>query len=197
MFRTAEAERRAEFLRMPRPAAIPTREEVGILLQAATVQPRDYLLMRLLYATGVRVGEVVALRWADVNWDELTIFVRDGKGDKDRYVLVDPTTLRLLAERKGESTPEMTLFGIKARAADKQFRKFARQTGLFQKYGEQGLGLAPHSFRHAFATHSYENGMDVYSLQALLGHEFLSTTYIYIKTARTDERAAYDASTIS
>lgn len=79
------------------PFAVPTRPEVQTLLDASRREPGVHLTLRLLYATGVRVGELANWLPGDVHWEDQHIFVRGGKGGVDRYVVVDSESLRLLA----------------------------------------------------------------------------------------------------
>lgn len=160
-------------------AAAPTPDEMWDLVEAAE-SSRDRLLVCLFYATGVRLAEFLRLSPQDVDWHEHRIFVRTGKGDKDRYCLVDPTTL---AELKGFLEPQAeTLLGLNsATPVEKIVRRLAVRTGIFEKYRRQGKTISPHSFRHAFATHCYLNGMSPGALKKLLGHARLETTQIYLE----------------
>jgi len=183
----------AEVLKGARLPAVPTRGEVTVYMQSAKVDPRDYLISRIFYASGIRLGELVALLFADVLWDERALFVRSGKGDKDRYALLDTETLALLRDWQGTRGTEAPLFDIEERAVQRAVEKYAKQTGLYQKYLAMDRSFSPHSFRHAFATHCYENGMDLFTLKRLMGHEYLETTEIYIATGLDRWRVSYDS----
>ena len=169
--------------------AVPTRREIRRLIQAAR-PPRDRLIMRLLYATGVRVGELVKLQAADVRSD-LTVFIRSGKEDKDRYVCVDPATMRMLERWIAADPNRESLLDISVRQVNRLVKEYAGPLGLVEKYEQMNRSFSPHSFRHAFATHSYENGMDLYVLKKLMGHEFLTTTEIYVATSMRYARKVY------
>lgn len=170
--------------------AVPTRKEVFRLIRAAP-PVRDRLIIRLLYASGLRVGELVALKKADVRPSERTLFVRSGKGDKDRYVCIDPRTMRMLGHWMTVSPEAEMVLDIEERQVARVVKKYGQKLGLVQKYEQMGRSFSPHSLRHSMATHCYENGMDLFTLRKLLGHEFLSTTEMYIETAMKRRRRVY------
>lgn len=174
--------------------AVPTREEVRQLFTASQAEHRDHLIIRLFYASGIRLAELVALLFADVRWDERTLFIRGGKGDKDRFVVVDAATIAMLREWQGDAPPAAPLFDIAERAVQRVVEKYAKQTGIYQKYLAMDRSFSPHSFRHAFATHCYENGMDLFTLKRLLGHQYLNTTEIYVATGMKMWAKVYDKS---
>lgn len=180
-----------ELVRGERLPAVPTRAEMRQLLQAPDL-PRDRLMFRVLYASGVRVGELVQLTFADVRFGERLLFVRAGKGNQDRYALIDEETCEQLAAWQGEQGPEARVFGLSVRQVQRLVEKWGKRTGLHQVYAAMRRNLTPHSFRHAFATHAYENGMDLFTLKKLLGHDRLDTTEQYIEVGMNRWRAAYD-----
>ncbi|MBM3463111.1 MAG: hypothetical protein FJX76_13495 [Armatimonadetes bacterium] len=188
----------AEFVRVKMLPAVPTREEVRVILSAAQAESqRDYLILRVLYASGVRAKEVTDIYVCDVKPDESAIFIRSGKLDKDRYVLVDEETMHLLLEwvRSENKKPDERLFGISDNGTIWAImRKYGEKTGLVAKYEAMNRSLSPHALRHAFGTHCYENGMDLVSLKALLGHDWLVTTAIYVHTSLRRIQEAYRAS---
>lgn len=161
--------------------AVPTREEVRALMEAPD-NDRDKLILRTFYATGMRVGEMAELKFADIRHDEQRIHVRSGKGDLDRYVLADPRTMQLLAAHRGERALADNVF-LSVRRLHQIVADAAEKTGLLAKYHAIDRFLSPHSLRHAYATHTYENGMDLFTLKKLLGHAYLDTTEIYIATS--------------
>lgn len=153
--------------------ARPNHAEVQSLIAAAT-NLRDRAMLRAYYATGARANELLNARCEDLCEEEGRLFLRDGKGDKDRLVLLDPKTIRLLRQWGGK---EGRLIGIKIVRAGEIFRDCALRSGLRQKYGR---ALRLHSLRHAFATQLYQNGMPLGSLKRLLGHDRLATTVVYL-----------------
>lgn len=195
---SAEQEMEAEWqeLRLDKmQPAIPTPSEMGLLLKtAASLKRMYYVLLRLFYATGLRLSEMGALRFADILWDANCIFVRCGKGDKDRYVLVDDETLQHVRSLPGSSELDRPLFDLSDNSLRRIVHDCARASGLYAHYVQFERGLSTHSLRHAFANHSYENGLDFSLISHLLGHDHHDTTAIYLHTARRQARADYDRS---
>ncbi|VUT25401.1 MAG: putative tyrosine recombinase XerC-like protein [Candidatus Methanolliviera sp. GoM_asphalt] len=178
--------------------AILTREECKKLLNAfkkGKKAPRNRLIIRLLYATGIRIEELANLKFCDIFYDNQTIFIREGKGKKDRYVCADLKTFELLKkwqEAGQEDKPlEDSVPGIKIRQIRRIVEKAGDITGISQKYDAMNRIYSAHSFRHAFATHLFENGMSLFAIKKLLGHEFLETTEIYINCTIEQARKEY------
>lgn len=166
--------------------AILSREECYQLMNAykkGKFAFRNNLISRLLYATGMRVEELENLKFGDINYDTQTVFVRSGKGEKDRYTCVDERTLELLKEwQKGKDLADSVTW-LSLRQIRRVVEKAGEMTGISKKYEAMGRVFSTHSLRHAFATHSYENGMRMLTLKKLLGHEYLGTTQIYVYAA--------------
>ena len=195
-FRTGAAEMAAEFAaeeRLELPTGVPSRAELALLFETARPHFRDYLMSRLLYFSGMRRKELLSFVVGDVVWDLRSIFVRGGKGDKDRYVLVDAGTLELLREWIGSAPPGRVVFPLSIYWSDNNFKKLCEDCGLYQKFQDRGLRLSVHSMRHAFATHHYEEGLDFWMVVALLGHAFMETTAVYLRTASRQVAGAYGA----
>ena len=162
--------------RLPEPLG---RQEVARLLQAVTNVKHRALLMTA-YAAGLRVAELVHLRIADIRSDRMLILVRSGKGDKDRYTLLSP---RLLAELRAywrQYRPSVWLFP--GQAGNVPLSVGTPQTAFQQAKAKAGIkhGYGIHSLRHSFATHLLEAGVDLRTIQRLLGHASLSTTARYL-----------------
>ena len=143
-------------------------------------------LFMAVYACGLRVSEVVALRAQDIDSKQMVLRVCQGKGKKDRYVMLSPKLLEVLREYYKAFRPTDTLFfGIdKARPMDRgsvlrACRLIARRAGLTRR-------VTVHTLRHSFATHLLEAGVDLRTIQALLGHRSLRTTalYTFVSTER-------------
>lgn len=158
-------------------------DEVRALLEAAPSM-RDKLLLGLMYATGVRVGEVVGLRWRDVDFTRQTIAVVEGKGRKDRVVMLPRSfapmlhTLARMAPADGFvfPSPEDAARHLSPRTAERAMERAVRLAQI------KKLATC-HTLRHSFATHLLENGTDVRFIQRLLGHLRLETTTLYTKLA--------------
>jgi integrase/recombinase XerD len=161
---------------------------------------RDRALIELLYATGLRVSELVSLRPADLNL-EASFLTCTGKGDKQRLVPIGDeaarwvgrylregrkallgrrTSPRLFVNARGGG-PGLTRVGFW-----KILKGYARQAGL-------KTSLSPHTLRHSFATHLLERGADLRAIQMMLGHADLSTTQIYTHVLEHRMRAVYDS----
>ncbi len=157
--------------------AVPSLEQVGLMLATADQEEFSLLLCRLLYFGGLRGGEVEGLSWGDLCPEQRMLFIRQGKGSKDRYVLLDPETTRLLVEH-GKRFP------LGDNTVGNRFRALARECGLYQHFAAKGQVFSPHAFRHAFATHRLERGMDFGLLSRLLGHSLANETVTYTRRAR-------------
>ena len=155
-----------------------SREEVWRLL-AAPPHPRHRLLLTTVYGAGLRVSEAITLRVSDIDADRMTIRIEAGKGAKDRYV---PLAARLLQDLRAYWTttpPGVWLFAnrhgtrpLDHTVAQKIYTMAKLRAGI-QKQG----GI--HALRHAFATHLLEAGVDLHTVQRLLGHRQISTTMRY------------------
>ena len=183
-----ELEREEMGRRTRRLPAVPTREEVRLLLDTAEEQDRnvgkrDYLIIRLMYATGCRRSELENMRLADMNYKEQRVFIRDGKWDKDRYVLIDKKTAELMEEFTYGLGLADPIFNIQDRQINRRIVHWATVTGLVDRYDAQDRSFTSSSLRHAYATHMHEAGIDLYTLKNLLGHRFFTTTQIYIHLA--------------
>jgi site-specific recombinase XerD len=158
-------------------------EEVSRLL-AAAVSLRDRALLETGYATGMRVSEVTRLLITDLDSGRMAIRVDQGKGRKDRYVMLSQSLLETLRAYWRESKPKVFLFpGLGGKkplcvsAAQKAFDR-ARLQARIQK------PVSFHTLRHSFATHLIENGTSLRTVQALLGHRSLQTTQRYVHLAQ-------------
>ena len=160
---------------------------------------RDRALIELLYATGMRVSELVSLRPSDINL-EASYLTCIGKGDKQRIVPIGDEAADWVQKYLRQSRPALLrkrssprLF-VNARGGGpglsrvgfwKILKGYARQAGLSRT-------LSPHVLRHSFATHLLERGADLRAIQMMLGHADLSTTQIYTHVLEQRMRAVYD-----
>ncbi len=180
-----------------------TEQDVNALLEAPAIeQPqgqRDRTMLELMYATGLRVSELVSLTLSEVNLRQGVVRVR-GKGGKERLVPVGEIALSWLEKYLIEARPELltgkaptdVLFpSNRARAMTRQtfwhlIKKHALTAGISQD-------LSPHTLRHAFATHLINHGADLRVVQLLLGHSDLSTTQIYTHVAKERLKSLHQA----
>ena len=177
-------------------------EEVDALISAAAAHPkegkRNACLMQLLYATGMRVTELVTLPVAAARGDPAMLLVR-GKGGKERLVPMSPPAKEALAdwlrardaaEDTGKTTGKPTskfLFPSRSKAGHLTRHRFFGMIKEFAvKAGVSPNKVTPHTLRHAFATHLLAGGADLRAIQTMLGHADVATTEIY--THVVDER---------
>ena len=197
----------ADQLRAPRSwKALPRHlsiEQVDRLLEEPDVNTprglRDRALIELLYATGLRVSELISLRPADVNLDA-SYLTCTGKGEKQRIVPMGDEATSWVRRYLRESRPTL----LRKRSSARLFVN-ARGGGpgltrvgfwkILKAYGRSaGVAspLSPHVLRHSFATHLLERGADLRAIQMMLGHADLSTTQIYTHVLQQRMRAVYD-----
>jgi len=197
----------AEDLRPPRAWKVLPRylsvEDVDRLLSQPDVTTprgvRDRALIELIYATGMRVSELIALRPADINL-EASYLTCTGKGDKQRIVPIGDEAARWVSQYMREA--RHILLGkrrsprvfVNARGGGsgltrvgfwKILKGYAKQSGITHT-------LSPHMLRHSFATHLLERGADLRAIQMMLGHADLSTTQIYTHVLEQRMRTIYD-----
>lgn len=161
-----------------------TREEIGRLFAAArNLRARTVLTT---YAAGLRVSELCALQLADIESapDRMCLKVRAAKGQKERYTLLSPRLLEALRLYWQAYRPRTWLFANAAGNAPMSVHTAQR----IYWAARDAAGIAPaggiHSLRHAFATHLLESGVDIHTIQRLLGHSHVTTTMRYFHLAR-------------
>ena len=169
------------------PSTLPeilSREEVQRILTATRTR-KDRALLTTAYATGLRANELVHLTLTDLDAARGMIRVEQGKGAKDRYTLLSP---RLLDELRAFWTihrPRVWLFPSRngqrpmdTSGVGKAYTEAKRRAGIHKRGGV-------HALRHAFATHLLEMGVDLVTIQRLLGHTSIQTTMRYLHVAQT------------
>ena len=175
-----------------------TEREVEKLLGAKVhtddevLYSRDHAMFELLYASGIRVAELVGLDTADVDRERRTVRVT-GKGNKQRMTLMNKTAVRALnrwlAVRPAAQSDALFVSKsgkrLTTRMVQYTFAAFKRAAGI-ERYA------SPHTLRHSFATHLLERGADLVVIKELLGHENLSTTQIYTNVSLEHIRQSYD-----
>ncbi len=164
-----------------------TKQEVSALLAAATHE-KTRLLIQLLYASGLRISECLALRAEDLELAERLAWVRGGKGGKDRMVILSEALiaglrrhLRTRGIERGLLFPGRDGGPMTARNAHKVIAAAARRAGIVKR-------VSPHTLRHSFATHLREAGTDLRLIQELLGHASIQTTEIYTHVSSEEKR---------
>jgi len=163
-----------------------SRGDVRALFAACTTL-RGRTVLMTTYAAGLRVSEVCALQVADIESapDRMCIKVRQGKGGQDRYTLLSPRLLELLRQYYRAQRPLLWLFPNKTgdgpmadQNAQRLYCATCDRAGL-----KEAAGI--HTLRHSFATHLLESGVDLHTIQRLLGHGHISTTMRYLHLAQS------------
>ncbi len=171
---------------------VPSQEQVNALISvpdaATPLGMRNQTMLEVLYATGLRVSELVQLTVSQVNREAGFVRVR-GKGNRERLVPLGTRALSQLQHYLDTVRPVL----LKQRSSDYIFltrsgKPLTRQafwciTKRYAKQSPEGSPLSPHSFRHAFATHLLEGGADLRAVQSMLGHVDIATTQIYTHVA--------------
>jgi len=157
-------------------------EEVARLLDAAPGLKYKAALS-VAYGAGLRASEVVSLKIADIDSDRMIIRVEQGKGRKDRYVMLSPQLLHLLRAYWAASRPQGWLFPGQNPVNPLTTRQLNRACHGAAEAGGIDKRVSLHTLRHSFATHLLEQKVDVRVIQLLLGHKKLETTALYAQVA--------------
>lgn len=175
-----------------------TREEVSLLIQVCTNAKHKALLL-LAYGSGLRSGEIGALRVKDIDSKEMRIFVKGGKTKRDRYTVLSQNTLEALRDYwrlYRPNSPDGWLFpgfrniGHLTRAAMAlAFDTCLHRTNITKE-------VSPHSLRHAFATHMLEDGVELIKIKELLGHSRINSTLVYLHLANATKGITSPADTM-
>ena len=178
-------------------------DEVTALLEAPNQETlegfRDKTMLEVLYATGMRVSELLNLPLSNVNL-QMKYVIAFGKGSKERIIPVGRTAIQYLEKYLRDVRPQLLKGHVKA--TDKLFvslwgQPMTRQRfwEIMKSYGKSAginKNITPHMLRHSFATHLLDNGTDLRVVQELLGHADISTTQIYTHLTNKRLRAVYD-----
>ena len=165
-----------------------SREEVARIL-TAPLHLKTRARLMTIYAAGLRRSEAARLRVNDIDSARMTITVRQGKGQKDRVVMLSPVLLQTLRQYWRHNKPKQWLFPgenpdqpISDNDIFGVFHNAVRRAGITKK-------VSPHSLRHSFATHLLESGTNLRTIQILLGHRSLKTTARYLHVSQQHVRA--------
>lgn len=163
-----------------------SRQEVYEFLSIIE-NPKYLAIAATFYGSGVRLSECLNLKIKDINSDNMTITVRDGKGKKDRVTILPEMLLKILRNyyKTSPLKPVTYLFPKK----DDRHSPFSRRhTQRFIREASQKAGItksvSPHVLRHTFATHLLESGVNLRKIQVMLGHRCLDTTSVYTHLAK-------------
>ncbi len=142
------------------------------------------LIIQILYCSGLRVSEVINLKINDIDLNRKSIHIKGAKGKKDRITIISETVLNNIDKYLQEWQPLEYVFEsmrggkLTTRTVQAIVSQNTRKAHIFKN-------ITPHTFRHSFATHLLESGLDIRYIQVLLGHSRLETTQIYTKVATT------------
>ena len=166
--------------------------------QTSVLGARNYALLELLYATGIRVSECCALEMSQLDFEQALVLVH-GKGQKDRLVPLGAYAQEALQQYFETSRPvllakskcETEAVFLNHRGEPLTARGVRDILTRLMRQSSANVKVAPHMIRHTFATHLLNNGADLRAVQELLGHEHLSSTQIYTHVSKSKMQAAY------
>jgi site-specific recombinase XerD len=169
-------------------------EELRRLFEVVAHQPRHKALLMTLYGAGLRISEALELKPADIDSQRMLIHVKGGKGNKDRMVKLSTQLLAALRNawrNKPANDPGIWLFpqvnhpdrAMESGTAERIVSRAARRAGITKR-------VTPHTLRHSYATHLLDAGVDLRTIQLLLGHTNLKTTSLYMHVSQARLRAA-------
>ena len=178
-----------QLVRIPRTLPVVlSREEVARLIEAAG-NIKYQTALSLAYGTGLRAGEVVALKVGDIDSQRMTLRVERGKGQKDRYAMLSPVLLERLrvwwrvARAQGKMLDGGWLFPGMNPIDSLSTRQLNRAIHAAAEAAHIDKRVSMHTLRHSFATHLLEQKVDIRIIQVLLGHKKLDTTALYAQVA--------------
>ncbi|UBM61303.1 tyrosine-type recombinase/integrase [Candidatus Sulfidibacterium hydrothermale] len=165
------------------PSVLSKDEVLRLLIATQNLKHRAALTM--IYASGLRISELLNLKLADIHTERRQIFIRSGKGRKDRVVIFAESFLPMFQNYLVTYRPKVYFIEGKpgkqysAESIRAIIKRSARRAGIRQR-------VTPHTLRHSFATHLLDNGVDIRYIQELLGHNSPKTTMIYTHVSRKD-----------
>jgi len=167
-----------------------SRRQIALLQELTKSNPRDRAMIEVLYATVVRVSELLQIKLEDVRWDNRQIWIRKGKGNKERFVLfTHECAERLKAYLRHRKMDSEYLISnhyggpLSALSVELRFKEFSKALGF---------KVVPHTMRHTFAAHLAEKNMPQSYIQKLLGHVNINSTRIYTRLMEHARKEQYD-----
>ena len=163
---------------------VPSQEETFLFISTIP-DLKQKAMVALLYSSGLRIGEVCSLRYEDIERKNMRIHITHGKNRSDRYAILSKASLDILTQYWFAYGKPMGYLFPKQNGQDKPIDTFflSRHIHAHEKRLGWPRRLTCHSFRHAFGTHLYENGTDLLTIKALMGHKSLCSTTIYVHLA--------------
>jgi site-specific recombinase XerD len=171
------------FIHEPRKLPVVLSPEEAARLLDAAPGLKYKAALSVAYGAGLRAAEVVSLKINDIDSERMVIRVEQGKGRKDRYVMLSPHLLELLRAWWKASRPQGWLFPGRDRVQPMTTRQLNRACHAAAQMAEINKRVSLHTLRHSFATHLLEQNIDVRVIQVLLGHAKLDTTALYTRVA--------------
>ena len=180
-----DIDRWTQFVREPRKLpVILAQDEVARMIECAPGPGLKYrAALSVAYGAGLRVSEVAALKISDIDSERMLIRIEQGKGKKDRYVMLSASLLELLRDWWCEARPVFWMFPGRAPGQHMTTRQINRAVHAAADMAGIDKKVSPHTLRHSFATHLLESDIDVRVIQALLGHSKLDMTAHYTRVA--------------
>ncbi|QPA55007.1 tyrosine-type recombinase/integrase [Lysinibacillus sphaericus] len=168
-----------------------SKKQLTCLLEHVCERLYERTIIEVLYATGVRISELVKIKKEDINWSERSIQILEGKGNRSRIVLFNLDCAQHLETYLKSRTDKLPYVFV-----DKKETRMIRSreiNTLFQFYSKQlGFRVTPHMLRHTFAAHLAERGMPLECIQQLLGHETTHSTQLYARLYNHARKEMYD-----
>ncbi len=167
-------------IELRKPSNLPivlSAKEINIILKI-TKNLKHKTIFLLIYSGGLRLGELINLKISDIHSEAMKIHIKQGKGKKDRYIMLSENVLKVLREYYKVYKPkEFIIEGLKGgkyspKSVQSVFKRSLQNSGIRKK-------ATVHTLRHSFATHLLDDGTDIRYIQELLGHKRLETTQIY------------------
>ncbi|MCK5319899.1 tyrosine-type recombinase/integrase [Candidatus Parcubacteria bacterium] len=159
-----------------------SKQEIVKMINASD-NLKHKLIVQALYSTGLRISELRNLKIDDIDFNRKNVFVKSGKGRKDRITIISETVLDNIDKYLLEYKPIICLFENGHTNKKMSVRGLQKVVSDLAKCAKIKKGVSAHSLRHSFATHLLENNVNLRYIQSLLGHTRLETTQIYTKVA--------------
>lgn len=166
------------------------KRQLAMLQELVKDNIRSRAIVEALFATGARISELLNIRMEDIKWDTHQIWIRKGKGNKERFVLfTHECSEHLQAYLKYRNIDSPYIFSnakgrpISRSLVERHFREYSH---------ELGFKVTPHTLRHTFAAYLAEKGMDFTYIQELLGHQNINSTRVYTRLMNHAKKKQYD-----
>lgn len=163
------------------PIVISKKDVLNIITRANNIKHKS--MIALVYSAGLRVGELINLKIADIDSNRMIIHIKAAKGNKDRIIPLSSKVLTMLRSYYKEFAPKVYLYeGQKGGSyTSSSFNKLLKTAAKKAKINKN---ITAHTLRHSYATHLLENGTDIRVIQKLLGHNSIKTTMIYTQVSQ-------------